>query len=205
MEHAYFPVAPEQMAGVIDYHDLVEGTVEIGDVRVTTQYLNHPALTLGYRLEGDGVTIVHAADHEPFDRALAAGGDFSGSHQDLAHAAFFDGADLLIHDTQYLAEEYPAHVGWGHSTAEYVVGCGADGRGARGWRSTTTIPGGPTTRWTRWWCGRGPSPPRLATRARSSRRPRDSTSSCADGHPSAMRPWSRRRCSRRSRSSPGAC
>jgi ribonuclease BN (tRNA processing enzyme) len=26
------------------------------------------------------------------------------------------GADLLIHDAQYLPEEYPAKVGWGHST-----------------------------------------------------------------------------------------
>mgnify|MGYP000494152162 CR=1 FL=1 len=31
------------------------------------------------------------------------------------------GADLLIHDAQYLASEYPDHVGWGHSTIEYVI------------------------------------------------------------------------------------
>ena len=41
----------------VEYHDLVEGVFEIGDVVVRTQYLNHPALTLGYRIEVDGRSI----------------------------------------------------------------------------------------------------------------------------------------------------
>src|SRR5207249_10779380 len=44
--------------------------------------------------------------------------------QDLRHAEFVNRADLLIHDAQYTAEEYPAKVGWGHSTVEYVVNLG---------------------------------------------------------------------------------
>ena len=36
----------------IEYHDLVEGQFEIDDVTVTTRYLHHPALTLGYRHRG---------------------------------------------------------------------------------------------------------------------------------------------------------
>ena len=40
---------------------------------------------------------------------------------DLQHAQFITGADLLIHDAQYTAEEYPAKIGWGHSTVEYAV------------------------------------------------------------------------------------
>ena len=31
------------------------------------------------------------------------------------------GADLLIHDAQYTAQEYPEKMGWGHSPVEYVV------------------------------------------------------------------------------------
>ena len=38
------------------YHDLVEGVFEVGDATIRTQYLNHPALTLGYRIEADGAT-----------------------------------------------------------------------------------------------------------------------------------------------------
>jgi ribonuclease BN (tRNA processing enzyme) len=31
------------------------------------------------------------------------------------------GVDVLIHDAQYTDEEYPAHVGWGHSTIRQAM------------------------------------------------------------------------------------
>ena len=121
MEYRYFPVAIDQLSADVDHHDLVEGTFDIHDVRVDTQYLNHPALTLGYRLEVDGATVVYASDHEPHDHSLASGGDVTRNRHDEAHARFVAGADLLIHDAEYLASEYGDHIGWGHSTVEYVV------------------------------------------------------------------------------------
>jgi phosphoribosyl 1,2-cyclic phosphodiesterase/CheY-like chemotaxis protein len=123
MQYTYFPITLDQFGATVRYHDLVEGTFDIDDIKVSTHYLNHPALTLGYRLEADGVTIVYSCDHEPYSRMLATGqGDVTG--QDLRHAEFIDGADLLIHDAQYTAEEYPAKIGWGHSPAEYAVKLG---------------------------------------------------------------------------------
>ena len=123
MQYTYFPVTLDQCGAKIRYHDLVEGTFDIDDIKVSTQYLNHPALTLGYRLEADGVTVVYACDHEPHSRMLASGhGEITG--QDRRHAEFVNRADLLIHDAQYTAEEYPAKVGWGHSTVEYVMKLG---------------------------------------------------------------------------------
>ncbi len=121
MEYRYFPVAISQLSADVEHHDLVEGTFDIDDVRVETHYLNHPALTLAYRLEVDGATVVYASDHEPHDHVLAFGGDVSRNRHDDAHARFVAGADLLIHDAQYLASEYDDHVGWGHSTVEYVI------------------------------------------------------------------------------------
>jgi phosphoribosyl 1,2-cyclic phosphodiesterase/DNA-binding response OmpR family regulator len=123
MQYTYFPVTLDQCRAKIRYHDLVEGTFDIDDIKVSTHYLNHPALTLGYRLEADGATVVYACDHEPHSRLLATGdGDITG--QDLRHAEFANGADLLIHDAQYTADEYPSKVGWGHSSVEYVVNLG---------------------------------------------------------------------------------
>jgi phosphoribosyl 1,2-cyclic phosphodiesterase/CheY-like chemotaxis protein len=120
MQHTYFPVELAQLGAAIRYHDLTEGVFNLGDIKVSTQYLNHPALTLGYRLEADGVTVVYACDHEPHSRALAYGsGELGG--QDQRHAEFIAGADLLIHDAQYRAAEYEGKIGWGHSTLEYVV------------------------------------------------------------------------------------
>ena len=121
MQYAYFPVTPEQMGASVHYHDLVEGQFDIGDIKISTQYLNHPALSLGFRLEVDGVVVVYSSDHEPHHAQLADGGDLGSSSADAHHAAFFEGADLLIHDAQYLAGEYPSRQGWGHSTVEYVV------------------------------------------------------------------------------------
>src|SRR6516164_1253034 len=87
MQYTYFPVTPDQFGATIHYHDLVEGTFDIDDIKITTHYLNHPALTLGYRLEADGATIVYCSDHEPHSRSLAGGhGDITG--QDLRHAEF---------------------------------------------------------------------------------------------------------------------
>jgi ribonuclease BN (tRNA processing enzyme) len=35
--------------------------------------------------------------------------------------ALAEGADTLIHDAQYTHDEYPEHVGWGHSAIEHAV------------------------------------------------------------------------------------
>ncbi|HEX8444703.1 MAG TPA: GAF domain-containing protein [Allosphingosinicella sp.] len=120
MEYTYFPVTPDAFAADIRYHNLGEGSFRIGDVTVRTRYLNHPALTLAYRIEADGAAVVYASDHEPHARALAAGeGSIDG--QDLLHAEFMRDADLVIHDAQYTAAEYPQKIGWGHSTHEYAA------------------------------------------------------------------------------------
>lgn len=120
MEFTYFPVTPDAFAAEIKYNSLSEGSFRIDDITIRTRYLNHPALTLAYRIEADGVAIVYACDHEPHSRALAsAEGPIDG--QDRQHADFLAGADLVIHDAQYTAEEYEPKIGWGHSTHEYVV------------------------------------------------------------------------------------
>ena len=126
MQYNYFPVNLDEMGATIRYHDLVEGSFMIDDVRVTARYLNHPALTLGYRIEVDGITLVYASDHEGHGHAAALGlplGQVLGALHpgDRRHVDFIANADLLIHDTQYTAAEYPDRVGWGHSTMEYVV------------------------------------------------------------------------------------
>jgi phosphoribosyl 1,2-cyclic phosphodiesterase len=121
MEYQYFPVGLDEVSADVHYHDLVEGVFEVGDATVTTRYLNHPALTVGYRIEADGATVVYASDHEPHDSNLAAGGRPHPGGADDRHAAFLGGADVVVHDAQYDEDGYSAKVGWGHSTMEYAV------------------------------------------------------------------------------------
>jgi len=125
MQHPYFPVTLGQLAATIRYSDLGEGALTVGGVRVVAQYLNHPALTLGYRLEADGVAIVYACDHEPHMRepaeAAGAAGEGMPHAEDARHVAFLEGADLVIHDAQYTWADYAEKVNWGHSPAEAAV------------------------------------------------------------------------------------
>lgn len=127
MEFTYFPIELNQLPAAISYHDLNEGIHSIAGVRVATQFLNHPAMTLGYRVEADGVAVVYLVDHEPYSDALWRAGAEPGliasilHDGDRRHAEFMAGADLVIHDAQYTPEEYPAKKTWGHSTYNYAV------------------------------------------------------------------------------------
>ena len=125
MEYAYFPITLAQLGATVRYHELVEGSFDVGVVRVTARYLNHPGLALGYRLEAGGATVVYASDHEPHSRhqpSAGAGTPAARVHpEDQRHVEFLAGADLVIHDAQYTLEEYPQKLTWGHSPAELAV------------------------------------------------------------------------------------
>jgi phosphoribosyl 1,2-cyclic phosphodiesterase len=121
MDYSYFPVALNAFAANVQFHEVVEGGFSVGEVRVSTQYLNHPALTVGYRLEADGASLVYASDHEPHSPHAGEGHADEAESGDIAHVDFLRDADLVIHDAQYTANEYPGKLGWGHSTIEYAV------------------------------------------------------------------------------------
>jgi len=125
MEYAYFPVRLDQLQASIEFKEIGEDTFTVREAQVTTQYLNHTAVTLGYRVEAGGVTVVYATDHEPHIRDLRrSNGTLKGEvlHPgDMRHINFLDGADLVIHDAQYCEEEYGDKIGWGHSTVEYAT------------------------------------------------------------------------------------
>jgi hypothetical protein len=66
---------------------------------------------LGYRItEGDAV-LSYIPDHEP-----ALGGSIDNDKAEwISGLGLAEDASLLIHDCQYSDEEYPGHLGWGHS------------------------------------------------------------------------------------------
>ena len=127
MEFTYFPVRLNQLPAAITYHDLTEGINTIGSARVATQFLNHPAMTLGFRVEADDAVVVYLVDHEPYSEELWRAGAEHGLIEsilhdgDRRHARFMADADLVIHDCQYTPTEYVAKKTWGHSSYDYVV------------------------------------------------------------------------------------
>jgi diguanylate cyclase (GGDEF)-like protein len=118
MEYSYFPVKLRDLRSRIHFTELEEGFFRVGDVLVETQYLNHTAPTIAYRMSSRGATVAYVTDHEPFwkseDGILHHPGD-------RRHIAFMRGADLVIHDAQYSHEEYANRLGWGHATIEYAT------------------------------------------------------------------------------------
>jgi diguanylate cyclase (GGDEF)-like protein len=118
MQYSYFPVKLQDLASRIHYTELEEGFFRIGDILVETQYLNHTAPTIAYRISADGATMAYVTDHEPFWYAPGASFHHPG---DLRHIEFLRGVDLVIHDAQYTREEYPSKLGWGHSPTDYVT------------------------------------------------------------------------------------
>jgi phosphoribosyl 1,2-cyclic phosphodiesterase len=76
-----------------------------GGVDVETMALHHPNGATGFRFTRGGRTLVTITDHEHGNP------DF-----DDAVEAFVQDADVMIYDGMFDDAEYPAHVGWGHST-----------------------------------------------------------------------------------------
>jgi CheY-like chemotaxis protein/phosphoribosyl 1,2-cyclic phosphodiesterase len=123
MSYDHHPITLDSLTAQVRLHDLTEGEFTIGGIRVTTQYLHHPTLTLGYRIEADGVVLVYATDHEPHSLHPLRGypGESPIHHEDQRHVRFLEGADLVIHDAQYTLDQFPDRAGWGHAPAERVV------------------------------------------------------------------------------------
>ena len=118
MEYSYFPVKLRELRSRMHFTELDEGSFRIGEVHVETQYLNHTAPTIAYRLTHGGATLAYVTDHEPFWRPTDGILRHPG---DQRHVAFIRGADLVVHDAQYSDEEYRSKIGWGHSTVEYAT------------------------------------------------------------------------------------
>ena len=118
MQYSYFPVKLQDLASRIHYTELEEGFFRIGEILVETQYLNHTAPTIAYRISTDGATVAYLTDHEPFWNSPGPVFHHPG---DQRHIEFLNGADLVVHDAQYTNEEYRTKLGWGHSPTDYVT------------------------------------------------------------------------------------
>lgn len=101
----FFPVDFADLGGQVTTRELrASDRFTIGDITITMARLNHPDPVYGFRLEHDGHSIVYATDTEHF------------ACVDPTLKKLAAGADILVYDAQYTPEEYPAKVGWGHST-----------------------------------------------------------------------------------------
>ena len=109
MDEPFFPVDLDDLPVQLEVSELTDGSDEqVGTYRVRAASILHPAPALAYRVEADGKALVYATDTED---------PFSGKPNPVI--ALAKGADMLIHDAQYLDADFKPT--WGHSTIASAI------------------------------------------------------------------------------------
>jgi len=117
-----FPVSLSELPCVLTFHEISSRDIDIGEFRVRSELVCHPGPTVGYRISApDKRVLTYLPDHEPALGALR----FPSLPREWTSGAMLAAeADLLIHDGQYSAAEYPGHCGWGHSSLNQTLDFG---------------------------------------------------------------------------------
>jgi len=120
LDQDYFPVQMEDMNASIEFRHLTPEPVRVGDVTVTWEYAHHPGATVGYRVDVAGTSVSWFPDDEFLFGYVGDPGDVVSDEAHLAPyrriVDFLRGVDILVHEAQYTNDEYPAKIGWGHSS-----------------------------------------------------------------------------------------
>jgi phosphoribosyl 1,2-cyclic phosphodiesterase len=110
MSPPHFPIGPEGLLGNWRFEALRPGPFKAGGASIVVGAVEHKGgTTFGVRVELDGASLVYLPDHALTEEA-------GESTRRLV-----EGADLLLHDGQFLASEQGVASGYGHATIEAAV------------------------------------------------------------------------------------
>lgn len=121
LAYAYFPVRLEEMHSKIMFKEMRDTKpIRVGDLLLDTYHTNHPGPTLGFKIISPNKTIGYITDNEMLMGYLGHPNDITSDHPllepHLGLIEFLKGCDIVIHEAQYLSEEYVHKIGWGHSS-----------------------------------------------------------------------------------------
>ena len=112
MTPPFFPIQPKNLPATIEFRDVLCSDFSIGDASVMARPVPHTGPTVGYRVTYGDLAVAYVPDHQqPVDTSTVA-----ESVLELC-----DGVDMLIHDAQFRADEFPNKSDWGHCTPAYAV------------------------------------------------------------------------------------
>ena len=139
MESPFFPIGLKEVPANIQIEELKDWDFSLGGVHVQACYAFHPGVCVGYKLSVAGRAVAFFPDNEL--RHDQRGATTSGSHairdpiaaRNGEHklAEFVRGVDVLVMDSQYDAEEYERHIGWGHGCVDEVVALAIEAQAKR--------------------------------------------------------------------------
>ncbi len=114
MDGAHFPVEQEIFASQYECvsHNPISFLLDQG-FNISRIATNHPGGGYGYRIDNEGHSVVYITDNEliPPYKKVTEFDEF---------IPFCANADVLIHDAQYLEQDMPNKLGWGHSLVSQV-------------------------------------------------------------------------------------
>jgi phosphoribosyl 1,2-cyclic phosphodiesterase len=122
MDNNYFPVKMDDLAAQIAVIEVEDETIGLGEITITTrEQFCHPGGSVAFRLSAGGKTVVYSTDVE---LNMLFEPDVESEEAALRaedYRRFISGADLLIADGQYTAEEYVSKRGWGHTSVPLLL------------------------------------------------------------------------------------
>src|SRR5215831_9768997 len=114
MQAQYFPVQLDHMGATFEFLQIADPSKHFTGINnvetvVTAQRHNHAGGAYSVRIERNGKVLVVCTDVE------------HGEQIDQRLVEQARGADLLVHDAQYTAEELQTRRGWGHSSFDQAM------------------------------------------------------------------------------------
>lgn len=107
LQAPHFSVQSDQIKARLEYSEVGE-KFSLGEITIETIPLSHPNLGLGFKFVHRGKVFVFLTDNE-------LGFVYRGGKTFSDYVRFCQGADILIHDSEYTDEEYLHTKTWGHS------------------------------------------------------------------------------------------
>ncbi len=118
MKSIHFPITLKEFASRVYFKEIAEGEHKIEGLSVKAINLNHPGVTLGYRVTNTSLkSMVYMTDNEVIPET-------SPNYDVYCRKRlinFLKDADVLIHDSSYFHDEYLTKVGWGHPSILEVL------------------------------------------------------------------------------------
>lgn len=112
--NTHFPISFEGLRATKNFHPLsMEGNTALNEsMKVSLKPMRHPGGSFSYKLEENGKKLIFASDAE-----------FNVDEMENIqnYISYFQGADVLVFDTQYTFEESLNKIDWGHSSASIAT------------------------------------------------------------------------------------
>jgi len=121
MASPFFPIGLPEVPANVRVEELKKRSFNIGPLRVQSTAAHHPGKCVGYRLFTSDGSVAFFPDNELYPENGAQAGAGAPHRQNQPMIDFVRGTDVLIMDTQFDAEEYQQHTGWGHGCVDAVV------------------------------------------------------------------------------------